>query len=88
MDNIFPAIDKEKIAELHKSIGQNIKRNREKKGMSQLELAILMGHKSPSFITNCENSKNKHFNLEHLYLIANILEVDLCELVKFDLDKS
>jgi len=84
MENIFPAVDKEEIAEFHKSIGQNIKRHREKKGMSQLELAILMGHKSPSFITNCENNKNKHFNLEHLFLIANILEVDLCELIKLE----
>ncbi len=31
MENILPDVDKEKIAKLHKSIGQNIKKHREKK---------------------------------------------------------
>jgi len=84
MDNIFPSIDKSKIIEFHKRVGKNVKKAREEKGMSQLELAILVGHKSPSFISNCENNKNnEHFNLEHLFLIANVLEVDMEELIKF-----
>jgi len=62
MDDIFPTVDKSKIAEFHKQIGTNVKKAREEKGMSQLELAILIGHRSSSFISNCENSKNgEHF---------------------------
>ena len=83
MDNIFPTIDKSKIIEFHKSIGKNVKKEREGKNMSQLELAIMIGHKSPSFISNCENNKNKeHFNLEHLFLIANVLDIDMAILIK------
>ena len=85
MDNIFPTIDKSKIAEFHKAVGKNVKKAREEKGMSQLELAIMIGHKSPSFISNCENNKNReHFNLEHLFLIANVLEVDMAKLIEFE----
>ena len=51
--------------------------------MSQLELSIRIGHKSISFLSNCENYKNKiHFNLEHLYLIADVLDIDICKLIK------
>jgi transcriptional regulator with XRE-family HTH domain len=82
-DNIFPTIDKSQIIEFHKSVGKNVKQAREDKGVSQLELAILIGHKSPSFISNCENNKNEHFNLEHLFLIANVLEVDMANLILF-----
>ncbi|MCK5293403.1 MAG: hypothetical protein KAJ49_02040 [Arcobacteraceae bacterium] len=50
--------------------------------MSQLELSIRIGHKSISFLSNCENYKNKiHFNLEHLYLIADVLKIDMCKLI-------
>ena len=81
MDNIFPTIDKSKIVEFHKQMGMNVKKAREQKGMSQLELAILIGHRSPSFISNCENNKNnEHFNLEHLFLISNVLNIDICKL--------
>ena len=85
MDNIFPTIDKSKIIEFHKVVGKNVKKAREEKGMSQLELAIMIGHKSPSFISNCENNKNnEHFNLEHLFLIANVLGVDMAGLIQLD----
>jgi len=83
MNDIFPTIDKSKIAEFHKQVGINVKKAREEKRMSQLELAILIGHRSPSFISNCENNKNgEHFNLEHLFLISDVLEVEVCELLK------
>ena len=83
MDDIFPTVDKSKIAEFYKQIGINVKKTREGKGISQLELAIFIGHQSPSFISNCENSKSgEHFNLKHLFLIANVLEVDVEKLIK------
>ncbi len=89
MDSIFPTIDKSRIVEFHKAVGKNVKKAREAKGMSQLELAILIGHKSPSFISNCENYKNReHFNLEHLFLISDVLGVDMADLIKFKANDS
>ena len=83
MDDIFPDVDKSKIDEFYKKIGENVKNARKAKGISQLSLAIMIGHRTTSFLSNCENYKNKdHFNLEHLYLIANILEVEISELIK------
>jgi ribosome-binding protein aMBF1 (putative translation factor) len=83
MDDIFPDIDKSKIDEFYKRIGQNVKKAREERVVSQLSLAIMIGHRTTSFLSNCENYKNKdHFNLEHLYLISNVLDVDIGELIK------
>jgi ribosome-binding protein aMBF1 (putative translation factor) len=83
MGTIFPNIDRVKIEEFHKKVGQNVKKYRMKKGMSQLELSIFIGHKSPSFISNCENYKNKeHFNLEHLFLISDVLDVNMALLIE------
>ena len=80
--NIFPKIEQQAIDDFYIQIGKNVKKNREKVGYSQLELAISIGHKSTSFLSNCENYKNKeHFNLEHLYLIADVLKVSICELI-------
>lgn len=80
---VFPDIDKSKLDEFYIKIGNNVRYYRNEKNISQLELAISIGHKSTSFLSNCENYKyNEHFNLEHLYLIANVLEIDICDLVK------
>jgi len=86
---IFPNIDKSKLDDFYKNIGINVKKYRIKKNVSQLELAISIGHKSTSFLSNCENYKNKeHFNLEHLYLIADVLDVDICNLIKSEVDND
>ena len=79
---VFPDIDKSKLDNFYKTIGENVKNYRTEKDISQLELAISIGHKSTSFLSNCENYKNKeHFNLEHLYLIADVLKIDMCKLI-------
>lgn len=83
MKSIFPDIDKSKLEDFYKLIGNNVKRIRMEKNLSQLELAIMIGQRSTSFYSNCENYKNKeHFNLEHLFLIANALNIDLSEFFK------
>lgn len=82
MNNLYPTVDKEQIDNFYKQIGQNVKSKREEKKMSQLDLSILIGHKSPSFISNCENYKNsEHFNLEHLFLISHVLEINTSQLL-------
>ncbi|WP_418185472.1 helix-turn-helix domain-containing protein [Aliarcobacter vitoriensis] len=71
------------INNFHKIIGQNVKRIRKEKGISQLDLAHKIGHKSVSIISCAEiNHKNNHFNIEHILKIAYVLEVDVCEFFK------
>ncbi|MCX6073590.1 MAG: helix-turn-helix transcriptional regulator [Campylobacterales bacterium] len=58
-------------------------RLRKEKGMTQLDLALSIGLKSVGLISVAELYHNKkHFNLEHLYKIAKILEIDLCDFIK------
>ena len=74
--------DDNEISEFYLKIGQNVKRIRKEKGLSQLELANTIGHSSVALVSKAEiGTNNKHFNLEHLYKIAKVLEVDLCTLV-------
>ncbi len=63
-----------------KNIGTNVKRIRKKHGLSQMALANLLGHKSTSLVSGAEIYYNKqHFSLEHLCLIAYILDEDIKE---------
>jgi hypothetical protein len=48
-----------------------------------LKLANAMGHQNATFIGKAELlSENKHFNLEHLYKISIVLDVDIEEFFK------
>ena len=63
---------------LHKQIGKNVQRIRKEKNISQLKLAYAMGYKSVSPISSAEIYYNKiHFNIEHLYKIAYVLDVPI-----------
>ena len=70
---------KEEVQLLHIRIGSNVKRIREKKGFSQKALSLEIGQESTTIISQAELSRNKHFNIEQLYKIAQVLEVELCE---------
>ena len=53
------------------------------KGLSQLELSLQMGYKSVSVVSGSEICYgNKHFNLEQLLKISQILDVELCDFFK------
>lgn len=78
MLNDFANSSEEEIKEFYKSISQKVKYFREKRSITQLDLALDIGIKSVAFYSNCENNKyGKHFNLEHLYKIAKSLDVDI-----------
>ncbi len=69
--------------QLYQIIGKNVAKYRKAKGLSQLELSLSMGYKSVSVVSGCEICyRNKHFNLEQLLKISQILDVDLCEFLK------
>jgi len=73
-------IDKEQILEIYKKIGLNVKKLRQEKGISQLSLSLAIGHKAVGTVSMAELcTNNKHFNIEHLVKIADVLEVDICE---------
>lgn len=73
----------EEIKNFHRQIANNIKKIRKEKNVTQLDLALTIGHKSMSTIGKIEAGlENKHYNVEQLYKIAKVLEVDICEFFK------
>ncbi len=71
------------IEKEHIKIGKNVSKFRNKKGISQLELSLRLGHKSVSIVASAEKFyKKKHFNVEHLLKISNVLDVEICEFFK------
>ncbi len=73
-------IDNLIMVEMYKQIGFNVKKIRKSKKVSQLALSLAIGHKSVGTISMAELCiNNKHFNIEHLVKIADVLEVDICE---------
>ena len=69
--------------ELYKIIGQNVAKHRKEKGLSQLDLSLAMGYKSVSVVSGAEIYYNgKHFNIEHLLKISQILNVEISEFFK------
>jgi len=74
-------VSDEALNNFYKNISENIKKIRKEKNKPQLDLVLEMGLKSTSFYSKCENSKdNHHFNLEHIYKIATILNIDIKDL--------
>ncbi len=72
------SIDEEQMKTIYLRIGQNVKKIRQSKNISQLQLALSIGHKAVGTISVCELGTNgKHFNIEHLFKIADVLEVDV-----------
>ncbi|MDM5263978.1 helix-turn-helix transcriptional regulator [Sulfurovum sp. XTW-4] len=69
------------IDRLYTQIGRNVKKAREKKGLTQLQLSQAIGHKSVTIVSLAEIHKGQHFNIEHLAKIAYVLEIDICNLL-------
>jgi len=83
MLNLPEIATEEEINEFKQIISDNIKRIRQEKKFSQLEVALSIGQKSSGFYANAENNAHdKHFNLVHLYKIAKLFEVEVIEFCK------
>lgn len=75
--------NEKEIPLFYKNVTLNVKRIRKELGVTQLDLALTIGHKSMSTIAKIEASlENKHYNLEHIYKISKALDVDICEFFK------
>jgi len=71
------------MEEIHKRIGINVAKYRNEAGLSQLDLSLKLGHKSVSILASGERFYNgKHFNINHLFQIADILDIEVCDLLK------
>ena len=68
--------DDEEIKNFYKLVSRNVKKYRNEKNISQLELALTIGQKGNAFYNYAENNtKDKHFNMEHIYKIAKALDI-------------
>ena len=77
------SINDDQMLEIYKRIGTNVKAFRKERQISQLALSLAIGHKAVGTISMAELCINgKHFNIEHLCKIAEVLEVDVCEFFK------
>lgn len=74
------SLPKDYIDNLYTQIGKNVKKAREEKGLTQLQLSQAIGHKSVTIISLAEIHKGQHFNIEHLAKIAYALDIDICSL--------
>lgn len=74
----FIEFSDDEIEKFYSKIAKNIKIIRKQKNITQLDLALTIGHKSVSTIGKIEAGlEDKHYNIEHLYKIAKVLEVDI-----------
>ena len=72
-----------RLEDFYVLVSQNVVRIRQEHHVSQLKLANAIGHTSSTFVGKAELLvENKHFNLEHLYKIASVLDIDICEFFK------
>ena len=76
-------INDDSLRDFYKIISQNVIRLRKEKKVSQLDLATSIGHTSSTFLGKAEIlAENRHFNMEHIYKIALVLNVDINEFFK------
>ena len=79
----FEDFTEEKKTEFYKLVGKNVSIIRKKHNLSHMKLSELFGHKSTSLVSGAEiYYKKQHFSLEHLALIAYVLNEDINEFFK------
>jgi transcriptional regulator with XRE-family HTH domain len=74
---------KEHEKELNKffdHITAKVKEERRKRKISQLKLALMLGHNSTSYVARIElRQKGNNYNLTHLFVIAKEFGIDVAE---------
>jgi len=64
-------------------VSANVKKYRELKGFTQMQLALDIGMSGGAYLGRAELRKqNHHFNIRHIAKISKILDVDICEFLK------
>ena len=78
---MFVEIKKDDNKYIYVIVGKNIKRIRKGKGLTQVQLADLVGYNDGT-IANIENSSYQTFSLEFIYVISKMLNVPIEEFFK------
>lgn len=61
-------------------ITARVKEERRKRKISQLKLALILGHNSTSYVARIElRQKGNNYNLAHLFVIAREFNMDVSE---------
>ena len=69
--------------EILNAVSSNVKKYREKRGYSQMQLALEIGMSSGAYLGRAELRKdNYHFNIKHLAKISKILDVPIASFFK------
>lgn len=64
-------------------VSSNVKKYRELRGFTQMQLALEIGMSGGAYLGRAEIRKdNHHFNIKHLAKISKVLDVDICEFFK------
>ena len=65
------------------TVSSNVKKYREKRGYSQMQLALEIGMSSGAYLGRAELRKdNYHFNIKHLAKISKVLDVPIASFFK------
>ncbi len=80
---LIAEITEEESNIFHQNISKNVRRIRQEKNLTQLDVSLALGLSNPSFITNAESlNSNKKFNLNQLYKLSKIFNVNICDFFK------
>ncbi len=64
-------------------VSANVKKYRELKGFTQMQLALDIGMSGGAYLGRAElRKKNHHFNIRHIAKIAKVLHIDIEDLFK------
>ncbi len=68
----------EELELFHKKIGSIVKKYREERNTTQMQLALAINHTSVGHVAKAELYKyGKHFSLEQLYKISKVLNIKM-----------
>ncbi len=64
-------------------VSANVKKYRELKGFTQMQLALEIGMSGGAYLGRAElRKKNHHFNIRHIAKISKVLEIEIEDLFK------
>lgn len=64
-------------------VSANVKKYREEKGFTQMQLALEIGMSGGAYLGRAElRKKNHHFNIRHVAKIAKVLDISIEDLFK------
>lgn len=77
-------VTQEELISFHNKIAQKVKAIRKEKGLTQLDLAKVLGFENSSFISHVENLNKIEYkySLSHLYILSQYLKIDIEEFLK------